>query len=60
METKICTKCKKELSLDNGSYIVFCYDKHEFYHMVTIIDNTLYDKEDSSLELYVIRLYKKH
>lgn len=50
----------KDWELDNGSYIVFCYDKKDFYHMVTIIDNVLYDKDDSSLDLYVIKLYKKN
>lgn len=49
----------KDLVLDNGSYIVFCWDKKDFYHMVTIIDNTLYDKDNRSLELYVINLYKQ-
>ena len=38
-ETKI-----KDLELDSGNYIVFCYDKKDYYHMITIIDNTIYDK----------------
>jgi hypothetical protein len=50
----------KDLFLDNGSYIIFCWDKKEFYHMVTIIDNVLYDKDDKSLELYTISIYKKN
>ena len=50
----------KDLKIDNGKYIVFCFDKKDFYHMVTIIDNILYDKNDSSLELYVITLYKEN
>ena len=49
----------KDLKLDNGKYIVFCYDKKEWYHMVCIIDNILYDKDNSSLDLYSIKLYKK-
>lgn len=49
----------KDLELDNGSYIVFCWDKKEYYHMVTIIDNVLYDKDDNSMELYPISIYKK-
>ena len=48
----------KDLELDNGKYIVFCYDKNNYYHMVSIINNTLYDKDNKSLELYVIKIYK--
>lgn len=50
----------KDLSLDDGTYVVFCYDKKDFYHMIPIIDNTVYDKHDDSLELYVISLYKEN
>jgi len=49
----------KDLELDNNSYIIFCCDKKDFYHMVTIINNTLYDRDDSSFDLYTIRIYKK-
>ena len=48
----------KDLNLDYGTYVVFCYDKKDWYHMVPIIDNVLYDKTNDSLELYVISLYK--
>ena len=48
----------KDLNLENGKYLVFCWDKKEFYHMVSIIDNVLYDKDDRSLELYTITVYK--
>ena len=48
----------KDLNLENGKYLVFCWDKKDFYHMVSIIDNVLYDKDDRSLELYVITIYK--
>ena len=48
----------KDLNLGNGKYLVFCWDKKEFYHMVSIIDNVLYDKDDRSLELYTITVYK--
>ena len=48
----------KDLDLENGKYLVFCWDKKEFYHMVSIIDNVLYDKDDRSLELYTITVYK--
>ena len=49
----------KDLKLDDGKYIVFCWDKKDFYHMVPIINNVLYDKDDRSLDLYVISLYKE-
>lgn len=48
----------KDLRLDDGKYLVFCWDKKDFYHMVSIIDNTLYDKDNRSLELYTITIYK--
>lgn len=50
----------KDLELDYGSYIVFCYDKKDFYHMVPIIDNIIYDKNDECLDLYVISIYKQN
>ena len=50
----------KDLDLEDGKYIVFCWDKKDLYHMVTIIDNILYDKNDDSLNLYVIKIYKKN
>ena len=50
----------KDLILDEGKYLVFCWDKKEFYHMVSIIDKVLYDKDDRSLELYVITIYKEN
>ena len=50
----------KELKLDDGSYIVFCYDKEERYHMIAIIDNVIYDKKDDCLDLYAISIYKKN
>ncbi len=49
----------KDLNIDNGNYIVFCWDKDNFYHMVTIMDNTLYDKDDTSSNLYAITVYKQ-
>lgn len=49
----------KDLDLDDNSYIVFCWDKKDFYHMICIINNILYDKNNESLELYTISLYKK-
>ena len=49
----------KDLKLDKGSYIAFCWNKDEFYHMLLIIDNVVYDKDDRSMELYTISLYKQ-
>lgn len=49
----------KNLKLDNGSYIIFCYDKKDYYHMVPIINNIIYDKNNSCMELYVISMYRK-
>ncbi|MBR3661109.1 MAG: hypothetical protein IKN63_04295 [Bacilli bacterium] len=48
----------KDLKLENGIYVIFCYDKKSFYHMVPIINNILYDKDSKSLDLYIITLYK--
>lgn len=50
----------KDLNLNSGSYAIFCFDKKDFYHMVSIIDNILYDKDDRSLELYTITIYKQN
>ena len=48
----------KDLSLDNDKYIIFCYDKADFYHMVPVINKTVFDYSDDSLNLYVISIYK--
>ena len=50
----------KDLELDDGKYLVFCWDKKDFYHMVSIIDNVLYDRDNTSLELYAITIYKEN
>ncbi len=47
-----------DLKLDNGAFIVFCYDHQDYYHMVCIINNVLFDKSDDSKELYTISIYK--
>ena len=48
----------KDLTLDNEKYIIFCYDKKDFYHMIPIINKTIYDYNSDSLNLYVISIYK--
>jgi hypothetical protein len=49
----------KDLELDDGSYIVFCYDKKDFYHMIPIINKVIYDKNDECMDLFTISIYKK-
>ena len=49
----------RDLKIDNGSYIVFCYDKKDYYHMIPIIDNIIYDKNYGCMDLYVISVYRK-
>ncbi len=49
----------KDLDLEKGKYLVFCWDKKEFYHMVSIIDNVLYDKDNKSFDLYTITVFKE-
>ena len=49
----------KNLKLDDGSYIVFCWNKDEFYHMIPIINNVIYDRDNRCMELYVLNIYKQ-
>ena len=49
----------KNLKLGNGKYAVFCYDKKDYYHMLAIINNTVYDKKEDNLNLYTITIYKE-
>ena len=46
-----------KLKLTNNKYAVFAF-KDDWYHMFPIINNTIYDKNDSCLNLHVISLYK--
>ena len=48
----------KDLTLDSEKYIIFCYDKKDFYHMIPVINNTIYDYNSDCLNLYVISIYK--
>ena len=50
----------KDLEIDNGSYVVFCYDKKDYYHMIPIINNVIYDKNAECMDLYTISIYKKN
>lgn len=49
----------KDLKLENGRYIILCWDKKDFYHMISVIDNIMYDWSDKSFELYAITIYIK-
>lgn len=49
----------KNLKLEKGKYAVFCYDKKDYYHMLAIINNTVYDKKEDNLNLYTITIYKE-
>ena len=44
---------------NTGKSIVYCYNKKDFYPMVTIIDNVLYDKNEDSKELYILKIFKE-
>lgn len=48
----------KDLTIDDGNYVIFCWDKNNFYHMIPIIDNIVFDKDDKCLDLYTITIYK--
>ncbi len=48
----------KDLKLDNDDYIIFCCDKKDFYHMVPVINNVVYDYNEDFYKLYVINIYK--
>ena len=48
----------RDLKLDNGKYAIFCYDKADYYHLLPIINNIVYDKKETSLNLCVISVYK--
>ena len=48
----------QDLKIDNSSYIVFCWNKKDYYHMIPIIDNVIYDKNFDCMNLYVISIYK--
>ena len=49
----------KDIIFLDGTYIVFCYDKNDYYHMFPIINNVIYDKNDKCLNLYTISVYQK-
>lgn len=44
---------------NEGKSIILCYNKKEFYHMVTLIDNVVYDKHEDTFDLYILKVYKR-
>jgi hypothetical protein len=53
-DTKVC-----QLELSCGIYCVYCTNRDNFYHLLPVVDNVIYDRRDDSRELYVIAVYKK-
>lgn len=49
----------KDLKLSNGKHAILCWNKKDYYHMIPIIDNTIYDRTNECLELYVLKVYKQ-
>lgn len=50
--------CKvKDLIIETGKYIIFG-NKDDWYHMVCLIDNTFYDKNERYQDLNIIKIYK--
>lgn len=47
----------KDVILEKGKYAIFCWDKKYSYHMVPLIDDVIYDKDDKCLDLYVLTIY---
>ncbi len=45
------------LELSKETRIILCWDKKDYYHMLPIINNTIYDKNSDSLDLYVLKIY---
>ncbi len=49
----------EDLKLSKGKYAILCWNKNDYYHMIPIIDNTIYDRTNECLELYVLKVYKQ-
>lgn len=47
-----------DLRIEPGNYIIFG-NKDEWYHMVCLINNTFYDKNESYKEIKIIKIYKQ-
>ena len=46
----------ENMSINYKKCAVLCH-KDDYYHMIPIIDNTIYDKDKDCLKLYAISLY---
>ena len=47
----------EELKIKEGKYIIFG-NKEDWYHMVCLIDNTFYDKNENYKEINIIKIYE--
>lgn len=47
----------RDLKLDSGKYVVIC-GKDDYYHMFSVVNGIIYDKDESCYELKVIDVYK--
>ena len=47
----------RDLKLDSGKYVDIC-GKDDYYHMFSVVDGIIYDKDESCYELKVIDVYK--
>ena len=46
----------KDLNIEHKKCAIFCH-KDDFYHMISVIDGVVYDKDDRCLELNAIKMY---
>lgn len=47
----------EDLSIEPGKYIIFG-NKDDWYHMVCLINNTFYDKNENYKEIKIIKIYE--
>lgn len=48
-----------ELELNDGIYCVYATNRNDFYHLLPVVDNVIYDRRNDSDGLYVIAVYRK-
>ena len=48
----------EDLIIEPGNYIIFG-NKEEWYHMVCLKNNTIYDKNENYKEINIIKIYKQ-
>ena len=49
-------KLIKKLDLKYSKSAIFCH-KDDFYHMISVINGVIYDKDARCLDLYAISIY---